>query len=287
MKKIIFFLIFLTCQAAAWAIELPFIDKSKIRLNVEPGEAVYGEIMVENRANEDRAMRVYLNDWHYLPAHDGSKEFLPAGTTALSCANWVSFSPAEFTLAPFSRQKVSYAIKAPLDAKGGFYAALFFESIFGRAQMQQPDFKAGMNLAVRIAVLFYLEIEGAAQRSGEISNLRLEKIKDSKSESFQLDFSNTGNSDIAAGGIYHIIDQAGIVLARGEFSPVYTFAQETASLSAPFEARLAKGSYDLIFTIDLGKAQEEAGLGRGPLITKETNIEIGEKGEVINLGKLN
>jgi hypothetical protein len=101
-----------------------------------------------------------------------------------------------------------------------------------------------------------------------------------------LDFKNTGNTDITCFGTFHIIDKQGMVYARGEFNSVYTLAGNSAKLIAAWKDPIPKGKYDLIFTFDLGKAQEEAGLGRGPVITKEASMEMGEKGQILKVGRL-
>ena len=283
---ILFILFFLSSINCSWAIELPFINRSKIRHSIVPGESVYGEITVENSSQETRSIRIYLEDWYYLPEADGSKKFVPLNTTALSCANWISFSPSELTLEPFSKKKVNYSIKVPLDAKGGYYAALFFEGVFGKLQAEQQRISAAMNIAVRIATLFYVEAEGTVKREAKVKNLFCKKKDKSDIYSVEVDFLNNGNMDITAGGTCHIMDKQGIVYARGQFNNVYTFPNGSAKLNADCKGKIPKGNYDLILTIDLGKALEEAGMGRGPVITKEAKIKIGDLGEVLSLGEL-
>ena len=286
--RIIIFLalLCLVLTNSIWAIELPFINKSKIRHSVAPGESIYGEIIVENGSSETRSLKVYLEDWYYLPAADGSKQFVPAGSTALSCANWVSFSPSELTLEPFSKKKVNYSIKVPLNAKGGYYAALFFESIFGKLQAEQERISAVMNIAVRIATLFYVEAEGTTKREAEVKNLSCVKKDRSDTYSVEIDFLNTGNVDITTDSSCHIMDGQGMVYARGQFNDAYTFPQGSAKLIADCKGKIPKGNYDLILTIDLGKALQEAGMGRGPVITKEAQITIGDSGEVLSSSQL-
>ena len=84
----------------------------------------------------------------------------------------------------------------------------------------------------------------------------------------------------------HIIDKKGVVYARGEFNNVYTFAGEKARFSALWKERLTQGKYDLVFTIDIGKALEEVELGKGPIITKEATLEIDGEGGIAAIGEL-
>lgn len=272
---------------SARALELPSIDKSKIRLSILRGQSKYGEITVENSTPETRKITLYLGDWQYLPTSDGSKEFLPADTTPLSCASWISFSPSEITLPPFSKQKVSYAVKVPAEAKdGGHYAALFFENNFGKFETSQNEMRATMGIVIRLTTLFYIEVEGTVKRTATIGGLTATVGSDPKTSLIKMDFYNTGNADITCGGTFHIMDKDGLVLSRKEFNNVYTFPDKSAKLSATYKDSLPKGIYSLVFTLDLGKALEEDNFGRGPVITKEAEIEIGEDGQIKSLGKL-
>lgn len=287
-KKILssFFILFLCVivTRTAESVTLPSLNKSKIRHTISPGKSEFGEIVVDNQTSETRAMRVYLSDWQYLPSGDGTKEFLPVNTTPRSCSSWITFSPSEFTLKPFSRQKVNYEIKVPQGAKSGHYSALFFESMFGRAETVQGQMSAGMNLAVRIAVLFYVEPSGTTQRIAEISNLTVQK--EGGRLSISADFQNTGTVDITAGGTCDIIDKKGMVYSRGAFNTVYTFPGSTVRVNALLNSPVPPGSYDMVLTFDLGKALEEYNLGRGPVMTKEAALVINDRRGVASVGKL-
>jgi len=280
---ILFLLLFVS---SASAVDLPSINKSKIRLLIAPGKTEYGEMIVENQSPEPRSMRVYLSDWEYLPAADGTKEFLPVNSTPLSCAAWISFSPAEFTLAPFSKQKIDYSVKVPNSASGGYYAALFFESVFAKAGTPKEGMQAGMNLIIRVATLFYVDVEGSVKRTAIVDNLSIKKDTSTGPYSIGLDFRNTGNVDITAGGSFHIMNNEGMVIARGALNDIYTFCGSSAKFTSTLKDNLTEGKYDLIFTVDLGKALEEANIGRGPIITKEAELSIGQDGKILSIGQL-
>lgn len=290
IKKILFFSFIFTVfllnltSDSVFAINLPFISKAKIRVSIPPGEKDHGDIMVENPTDQVRAMRLYLEDWYYTPLANGAKEFLPANTHSRSCASWISFSPAEFLIGPFGKQRVSYSIEVPKDAQGGYFAALFFETMVAETPGLEKQRGAGINLAARIASLFYVEAEGTVKRTATVDNLKVTNERTNANKLLiELDFKNTGNVDITAGGTFHIMDKHGTVYARGEFKPVYTFLNDEAKLQAVWSQPIPTGTYDLVLTLDLGKALEEAGLGRGPVITKEAKIEIKQKGEAVKV----
>lgn len=264
------------------AVEIVRINQTKVRLSILPGQTKTGVINIENPSDEPKTIRVYIEDWQYLPPYDGSKEFKPLGTTKLSCGEWISFSPNEFFLAPYAKGKLNYTVKVPQGAEGGHYAVLFFESILG-----QPSTEGvGVSVAVRVASLFYIEAEATLKKDVALEKFSVERK--SKATPLKIDFElrNNGNVDITAGGNYNIMDKNGMVYARGDFNTGYTFPGDTARLSGTWNLPIARGIYDLVLTLDLGKAQEEANLGRGPILVKETTIEIGENGELLKVGEL-
>lgn len=280
---IIFFLtlgIFLS-YASSEAVGIIRVTPVKIRLITPAGSSKTGQIDVENPTEQTKYIKAYLEDWYYLPASDGSKDFKPAGTTDLSCAKWISFVPAEFDLPPYGRQTINYTVNIPPDASGGHYAILFIEN-----SPPKGSEDAGIGLTIRVGSLFYIEPEGTIQRTAELGNLRLGRTPDRKKLNIKIDFKNTGNTDITCGGNFNIIDKRGMVVARGEFEPVYTFGGQDAALSGAWTSTIPKGKYDLVLTFDLGKALEETNTGRGPVILKEAEIEIGDYGDILKAGQL-
>ena len=81
--------------STAQADKLPFMNQSKIRVMVSPGERAFGEITLDNPTAENKIMRFYLEDWYYLPGGSGAKEFLPANSIPTSACAWITFSPAD------------------------------------------------------------------------------------------------------------------------------------------------------------------------------------------------
>ncbi len=273
----------------AEAAGIPYMNKAKIRIAVSPGEQGYGEIIMENPDETPRVMHLYLEDWHYLSPFDGTKEFAPAGTTQRSCASWITFSPAEFALAPFGKQRITYVVKVPKDATGGYYASLFSETLFGKAVTpdgKEQEMSVGIDLKIRVATLFYIEAAGRVNRKVVIDNLKVTNDISSGRFSAKVDFANTGNVDITAEGKFHIMDENSVVYGRGEFNDVYTLPGDKAELSASWKKPLSEGKYTLVTTFDLGKALEDTGFGRGPVMTQEAEIEIGPDGEALKAGQL-
>ncbi|MFH1458667.1 MAG: hypothetical protein ABIG31_05880 [Candidatus Omnitrophota bacterium] len=280
---IVFGVLFVFVFAAGGQAATVRINPTKVRLIIPPGGSQTGTIEVDNPSEGSIVVKSYLEDWTYTSLHDGTKNFFPARSTALSCSDWITVSLNEFVVPAFSRQAIHYTVRVPQDARGGHYAALFFESLLSKPGIGDT---AELGVVVRIGALFYIEAEGSAQRAAEISNFSLERRSNSEPLKISADFQNTGSVDITAAGTFHIMDDQGMIFARGELDKVYLFPKETAKFASSWKGSFSKGKYNLVITIDIGKALEEAKLGRGPVITKEAELEIGGEGEVLRVGEL-
>lgn len=260
---------------------MPYVDKSKVRVVVEPGKQEYGVMIMENPTGEARAMKVYVEDWYYASTGDGAKEFLPAGTASRSCASWITFSPAEFTIPAFGRQRINYSVKVPAGKEGGYFASMFFETGLSSAKPDEDitSTSAGINLSLRVATLFYAEAKGTVDRKVDFKNLILKK-QDLKGLVLELDMENSGNTDVVCSGTYHIINKSGKIFARGKFDNVYTLPADKLKMSSLWKDNLPAGLYDLVFTFDLGKGLEDTGAGRGPIVTREYKFEVGADGAI-------
>jgi len=265
------------------ALEVAQVDQAKVRLIIAPGGTKTGSIKIDNPSPEAKLIKIYLEDWVYLPPCDGTKDFKPIGSTALSASSWISFSPSEFTIAPFGRQTLNYAVKVPEEAQGGHYAVIFFENYLDDSGKGTSE-GVNVNLAIRVATLFYIEPEGTIKREAKIDDFEVSS-KDGKLK-ISLKLSNIGNVDITTNSTFFILDKKGAVAARGQFNNVYTLPGDSVVLTANWKELIAEGSYDLILSIDIGKALEEAELGRGPVITKEAKINFASDGSVISVGEL-
>lgn len=289
MKKtfVLSFLLVTAILSFSFALELPSLDKPKVRLAIPPGETGFGEITLENRSSYVRTVKAYLEDWRYSSGGDGAKDFFAPNTLPLSASSWISFSPAEFNIPPFGRKTVSFSVKVPPSAKsGGYYSVLFFETVFQPQSdnLQENMLGAGIGLNIRIGSLFYIEVTGGIKREVSLENLMLKQ--DQKKLTLEVDLLNSGNVDITAATSYHIMSKEGIVVARGEFNDAYTFANDRVKLFSSWHDSLKPGQYSLVITCDIGKALEDTNFGRGPVVVKEATFEVNSSGQITQIGRL-
>ncbi|MFH1691701.1 MAG: hypothetical protein ABIC68_03920 [Candidatus Omnitrophota bacterium] len=228
------------------------IDKPKVKMEVTPGDYENGVIRVENRNGQTSSIRVYLEDW--VSSGDdrtgSDKVFMPKGTTPLSCSNWISFSPADFVLAPGEARDVQYTVSLPKEAKGGYYSVMFFESQSGTLEkLNEQGENVSVKVLNRLGALFYVQAEGTINKTAELRNLDISyKLNDLVVSG---DFVNTGNTDISVTGTFNVIDGQGFVYARGEFNKVFVLPTEKGVLTARSDSvDLKAGSYGLLITLD-------------------------------------
>ncbi len=225
------------------------IDSPKIRVSARPGRYASGEIKVDNTGKQDIPIRVYLEDWTYAQA-DGSKDFMPRGTTPLSCANWITFYPADFKLAAGKSEIVHYTVNIPVDATGGHVCVMFFETEGGEIEKKQEDGSTALvKVLNRVGALFYAEAEGTVDKKAEIRSLDIrQKLNDFIVTAV---FVNTGNTDITASGTFDVLDNSGFVYIRGTFEDAFTLPGDKAELtSTASSSNLKPGAYDILITLD-------------------------------------
>ena len=262
MKKNLFFLFLAVIQFTFCinAFSQLIIDKGKIKLEVTPGDTIIDYISVHNSSSGQIGGRVYFQDFVYLPPFDGRKQFLPLGSTEYSCGPWIKFSPQEFSLSPFGKEKVSYTMTVPEEAKGGYYGTLFFEAAPGIIE----DEGVALKVVQRIGCLFFLETYDKDKKA-EVKNLSF------KTQSIRGDFLNSGNSIILPSGVFYIVDEEGIVADRGEIAKFYLPPSETVDFEISLPGTISSGDYTAVITFDLED---------GDVLIKEVDFEKDALGNI-------
>ncbi len=131
-------------STTAWALGLS-VTPPYVHVESAPGAVVGRTLAVRNTTSHPIEVTVTLEDWWY---RDEEHAFAPPGTIERSAAAWSEISPATFRLAASERREVQLELRVPPDARGGAYAAVFFEA-------RPPDPRAP---AMRIGSLTLVEV---------------------------------------------------------------------------------------------------------------------------------
>jgi hypothetical protein len=272
----------LAFPASCRAANMVKVDKTKIRVSLAAGQETAGVINLENPSKDVLGVRMYMEDWTYVAPFDGSKEFKPVGNSKASAAPMITFTPSELTLGPFAKGKLNYTVKVPEGAQGGYRTAIFFES----ANPASANEGVGVNVSLRVAVIFFVEAEGTVNRQIEIKDMSVTRKSQKDLLKLTVGVKNTCNTDLTVGGNYNIMNDKGMIAARGELSNTYTLPGDSGKVEASWSLPITPGDYTLVLTLDIGKAIEEAGMGRGPVILKEASLKIGADGSIAGIGEL-
>lgn len=232
-------------EARAFSIN---VSPPSIRISVPPGETKSGTVTVENKSDGPIDIRVYTEDWAYSP--DGSKQFLQAGTTPLSCAKWIATHPQKLHIESNSRAGVQYTISVPADAAGGHYAVIFFESIVSEGEATHGNVM--LRFSGRIGSIVYLEAEGRIKRSGSITSFTCGRPDQNSPLAINITLKNDGNTHIIAQGVMNIIDKDGNIFGKKELGPINTLPGDTREYKTEWLGDLKEGAYDVIATLDTG-----------------------------------
>ena len=234
-------------QAACYGFALN-ISPPSFKATIKPGGTNSSTITVQNNSDGNIGILAYVQDWTYNA--DGSKSFYAAGTTPLSCAKWIRLFPKKFQLEAKGSMGVQYTINMPEDAKGGYYAVIFFESI----PVGEVEEEEGMmvRFAGRLGTIVYLETEGATIKKGDIESLFIAPPQSNKPLEMTLKFKNSGNAYINADGMLDIIDKEGNAFGKKRFGPINTLPGDTREAKVEWLGELEEGAYDAVVTLDIG-----------------------------------
>jgi hypothetical protein len=257
--RILLFMVSAVGMLTAEAQAQLFLEQGKVVLTVSGGEHTNGTLLIHNTSSEQANIKVYWEDFEYKAPYDGTKEFLPAGTSPISASQWVSFSPQTFSLPAFGQQRIDYTVSVPSVIQEGHYGVLFFER-----SSDLPTSDAGVTLVTRVGCLFFIEPKDK-NKTAALQNFAL------KANGFTADFVNQGNVILLPHTTYYIMRQDGMVLLRGESKKLYV----PPGASAPFEISLKKnldpGQYTMVVNSDL----EE-----GDVQVKEIGLTVDASGQL-------
>ncbi len=240
MKSIqLFIVLALLCSGPAANAQV-FIEQGKVNLTAAPGQTLSGEVTISNTSDKELKVKVYWEDFEYKPPFDGTKKFVPAGTSATSLAQWIQFSPRDAVLAPYGKQKIGYTIDVPQDIKsGGYYGVIFVEP-----ETELSRVEKGVKIITRVGCLFFVETQDSVKQAS---------IEDIAFNGSHLTgrIVNKGNVILIPQTTYYIMDRESIVADRGELKPMYIPPEQAFAVDLELNPAVAPGDYTIVLTLDL------------------------------------
>ncbi len=217
-----------------------FLEEGKVSLAVAGGDRINKSLVIANTSSEAVNVRIYWEDFEYKPPYEGTKTFMPAGTSVLSASRWVSFTPQTISLPAFGKQKIDYTISVPGVMDKGYYGVLFFE----QTGTNLKD-ASGLNIITRVGCLFFIDPKDKLKRAV------VDQLKINANE-IVGNFTNQGNVIMIPRMVYYIMDEGGLVKDRGELKKLYVPPGQNAAWTLPLPTTLGQGKYSLVLNSDLG-----------------------------------
>lgn len=243
-KKSFFILLCLAALLAVNQAALAFsIDPSRIELVIAAGRQKGAMITIDNsQSDEPVHIKVYLQDITYLAS--GDYDFLPPGSTAWSCAKWITVMPEELDIPPGRKENVRLSVALPPEAHGGYYAIAFFES--------SPSYTTidGLGINFRIGALVDITVKNTEERKARLTNLAF-----NEPQQIEVSIFNEGNLLIRPKGRIRILDAQGKKRVKQlNFNPqAQSILPDTLrKFYVELDEPLANGQYQLRAEIDYG-----------------------------------
>jgi hypothetical protein len=157
-----------------------------LNLTTDPGKSVNTSIRVQNNNNETEYLRLELA--RFVPVADGNPVIADV-EKGDAFAQWISFSPEEFVLAPNESRNIRVTIDPSDDAALGYYYAIVVDRIQEARDEERPV------VAGSPAIPVLLEVRSPnAAREIQIVDFKTDKaIYEYLPTEFEVKLKNTGN----------------------------------------------------------------------------------------------
>lgn len=246
MKRLVLFSILtliLVSSTSAFANGIS-LDTYRERLDITPGDEVQGTIAVRNFSTQDITVKAYTQDFLYTAPFNGKMDLTPAEPNQYSCKDWITVIPEEFTIPAAQARKIAYTIKAPAEAKGGYYGMIILEEA-------KKGASSGTGLTVNVGCTMLLETKGS------VKDLKLREAA-AQQDAITGNFQNSCDLVLVSKPSFVVMDKKGAVLDRGELAEFYLPPGEKAPFKVKVSGKVPTGDYTLEFNFSF--------YGRGSLV---------------------
>jgi hypothetical protein len=235
------------------------VSPGTLSFATNPGSSQTQQITLKNKGNTEQSYIFNLNDW--LTDDEGNVKYFPPGTTARTCADWITVSPSLVTLQPNESARVNVTMLVPNDDYSTKWAVLFAQSAVEQTGPAAVDkeMALGVQLALRIAISIYQSPESNQLYKGTIEGLT-EEIGEEGSRTYKSQVINLGDKILNC-KVYFIISN---LETAEEISsdPIEFSLLPDASNNVEFTLGepLVKGRYSVAAILDYGFNEELEGV---------------------------
>lgn len=235
------------------------VTPGKLMFSTNPGSSQTQQVYIKNKGASEQSFIFNLVDW--LTDENSEVKYFEPGTTARSCADWLTVSPSVVDLQPNESATVNVTMLVPEDEMSTKWAMLFVESAKEQTGPQaiDKDVQMGLTVSARIAVPVYQSPAGNTFYKGTIDKLE-EIVDDNGDRTFESEVINIGDKILNCKVYYTLVnlDTAEEITSDPiEFS---LLPESSKKVDYVPENDLAKGNYSVTAILDYGHNEELDGV---------------------------
>jgi hypothetical protein len=235
------------------------VSPGTLSFTANPGSSQTQQLTIRNKGSREQSFIFNLNDW--LTDEKGEVKYFSPGTTARSCADWITVSPSLVTLQPNESATVNVTILVPSDDMSTKWAVLFVQSAVEQTGPRAVDkeMALGVQLALRIAITIYQSPSSNTLYKGTIDGLT-EKIDEDNTRVYASRVINLGDKILNC-KVYYIISN--VETAEEIMSTPFEFSllpDNSKKVEYRLEEPLEPGRYTIAAILDYGHQDELEGV---------------------------
>ncbi len=240
----------LLLKTTGWAQDF---EVAPITLNfaVEPGEMESQIITVRNHGNKPESFVLALGDTKKNSRGKSIK--VAPGTTARSCADWITLNPSFFELAPSEAKEIEVLMQVPPSGESSRWGVIYVKIAREQSALEVDKIvAAGITVSPRIVVNVYQSPASNAKYFAKISKLVEVSNPQDSLRVFNVEIENTGDKRIDC-KLYLVASNLETA-SESKTSPVRItmLPEEIRVVELKLPANLSPGPYSLAAILDYG-----------------------------------
>ena len=231
---------------------------------INPGEEKSSKIYVENISEEALDINVEFSDFFL---DDDGKYIFPSDEDHSAreryklffMKDWLQASKTNFSLNKDQNEVVDISVAVPQEANlGGHYGAVFFRT---NCRLEEDKAvvstdKSRVCVSARPGVLFLIQVEGEAVKSGKLKKAEIPRISFADKENLKIELENTGNSHFKPEGTVLAKSLAGQEIFRLDIKDKTLLPKTSRSFAGVLEKRDLFGVYKILGSVKDGDGKE-------------------------------
>jgi hypothetical protein len=227
---------------------------AELKIELRPGQSTAQIVKLLNKGTVPFKYNAYSWEWWY----DGKsrKLFAPVGTFERQAARWITITPAALELKPKAVAEVKVTVSAPADARGGYFAVVFFEVTPPLPPGMTEEMKARLGMGARLGVL--VEVRASSGKEPvdgkiEATGVAVEPPTAASPLRVKVNALNAGDVMERPSGAVSLVEKATRrIRGKLDLAPVRMLPGQDGVFEGTFTGRLSPGEHEAIVTLTYG-----------------------------------